>query len=128
MKRSDPLARRTALALGAARTGLGVGALFLTRPTLKALLFGATDSTGTALAKLAGGRDLAMGLATIAARDEPTVLRQLTGTAGLLDAADAVAMGLSARDPDTRLAALGGVASAVSGALASAWVWKRLGS
>jgi hypothetical protein len=114
--------------LGVARTGLGVGALLLTRPTLKALMFGETDSTGRALARLAGGRDLAIGLATIAAHDDRVALRQLTWTAGLLDAADAVAMGLSARDPDTRLAALGGVASAASGALASAWVWKRLGS
>jgi hypothetical protein len=116
-----------ALALGAARVGLGVGALFVTRPTLKALLFGETDAVGRALAKLAGGRDLALGTMTLAARDDPATLRALTLAAAILDAADAFALGLAARDPDTRLAGLGGVASGGGAAVAGAWVWHRLG-
>jgi len=125
-RKTDPDARRLALALGAARVGLGVGALLFTRSTLKALLFGETDAVGTALGKLAGGRDLALGLATLASREDPATLRRLTLTAGLLDAADAVAMALNARDPNTRLPAIGGVLSGASGAAASAWAGKRL--
>ena len=125
-RRTDPAARRLALALGAARTGLGVGALFVTGPTLKALLFGETDSVGRALAKLAGGRDLALGLLTLASRDNPAALRDLTLAAAILDAADAFALGLAARDPDTRLAGLGGVASGGGAALVGAWTWRRL--
>jgi hypothetical protein len=124
----DPLGRRGALALGVARAGLGVGALFATRPTLKALLFGETDAVGRALAKLAGGRDLALGAMTLAARDDAATLRAIVLAAAVLDAADAVALGLAARDPDTRLAGLGGVASGAGAAVAGIWVWRRLSS
>jgi hypothetical protein len=124
----DPAGRRAALALGAARAGLGVGALFLTRPTLKALLFGETDAVGRALAKLAGGRDLALGALTLAARDDAAALRTIVLTGAVLDAADALALGLAARDPDTRLAGLGGVASGGGAALAGIWAWRRLGA
>ncbi len=126
-RKPDPTAYRLALALGAARTGLGVGALFVTGPTLKALLFGETDSVGRALAKLAGGRDLALGLLTLAARDDTAALRNLTLAAAILDAADAFSLGLAARDPDTRLAGLGGVASGGGAAIVGAWTAQRLG-
>jgi hypothetical protein len=122
----DPTARRVALALGVARTGLGVGALFFTRATLNALLFDEADGTGRALAKLAGGRDLALGLATLAAHDDAAALRRLTQTAALLDLADAAAMSIVARDPRTRLAGLGGAVSGASGAALSAWATARL--
>jgi hypothetical protein len=122
----DPLGQRAALALGAARAGLGVGALFVTGPTLKALLFGETDAVGRALAKLAGGRDLALGLLTLASRDDPAALRQLTLAAAALDAADAFSLGLAARDADTRLAGLGGVVSGGGAAFAGVWAWRRL--
>jgi hypothetical protein len=125
-RRIDPLARRVALVLGAARVGLGAGALLATRPTLKALLFGETDPVGRALAKLAGGRDLALGAMTLAARDDVATLRALILASAVLDAADALALGLAARDPDTRLAGLGGVGSGAFAAIAGAWTWRRL--
>lgn len=126
-RRTDPLAREVALTLSAGRVALGVGALFATRPTLKALLFGETDGVGRALAKLAGGRDLALGLLTLAARDDREALRTLVLAAAVLDAADAFSLGLSARDGETRLAGLGGVASGGAAALVGAWAWRRLG-
>jgi hypothetical protein len=116
-----------ALTLGAGRVALGTGALLATRPTLKALLFGETDAVGRGLAKLAGGRDLALGLLTLAARDDLAALRTLTLTAAVLDAADAASLSLAARDGDTRLAALGGVVSGAGAAIAGAWAWRRLG-
>jgi hypothetical protein len=125
-RRMDPRAREVALLLGAARVALGVGALFATRPTLQALLFGETDGVGRALAKLAGGRDLALGLMTLAARDDREPLRTLVLAAAVLDAADAFSLGLSARDGETRLAGLGGVASGGAAALAGAWAASRL--
>lgn len=123
----DPLGRHLALTLGAARVALGVGALFATRPTLKVLLFGETDGVGRALARLAGGRDLALGLMTFAARDDREALRTAVLAAAVLDAADAFSLGLAARDGETRLAGLGGVVSGGSAALAGAWAWRRLG-
>lgn len=126
-RRTDPRARRLALTLGAGRVALGAGALFVTEPTLKALLFGETDGVGRALAKLAGGRDLALGLLTLAAREEREALRTIVLAAAVLDAADAVSLGLAAGDGDTRRAGLGGVASGGAAALAGAWAWRRLG-
>ncbi len=123
----DPRARRVALSLGAARVALGVGALFATRPTLKALLFGETDSVGRALAKLAGGRDLALGLLSLAAREDREALRTLVLSALVLDVADAASLALAARDGDTRLAGLGGTVSGGAAAIAGAWAWRRLG-
>jgi hypothetical protein len=125
--RTDPRGRQVALTLGAGRVALGIGALFITGPTLKALRFGQTDGTGRALAKLAGGRDLALGLLTLASHDEAAALRTVTLTAAVLDAADAISLGLAARDGDTRLAGLGGVVSGGGAAIAGAWAWRRLG-
>jgi hypothetical protein len=116
-----------ALTLGAGRVALGVGALFVTGPTLKLLGFGATDGPGRALAKLAGGRDLALGALTLVARDDPATLRTVTLAAAALDAADAFSLGLAARDGETRRAGLGGVASGGAAALAGGWAWRRLG-
>jgi hypothetical protein len=126
LRRNDRLGRRVALTLGAGRVGLGVGALLATGPTLKALQFGRTDGTGRALAKLAGGRDLALGLLTLAVRDDAAALRTVTLAAAVLDGADAVSLGLAARDGDTRLAGLGGVVSGGGAAIAGAWAWRRL--
>ncbi|HEX5928470.1 MAG TPA: hypothetical protein VFY48_03675 [Solirubrobacterales bacterium] len=126
-RRMDPRGRQVALTIGAGRVALGVGALFATRPTLKALLFGETDAVGRALAKLAGGRDLALGLLTLAAHNDREALRALVLAGAVLDAADAFSLGLSARAGDTRLAGLSGVASGGSAALAGAWAWRRLG-
>ena len=126
-RRMDPLGRRVALVLGADRVALGLAALFATSPTLKALGFGQTDGTGRALAKLAGGRDLALGLLTLAARDDREGLRTVVLAAAVLDAADAVSFGLAARDGDTRLAGLAGVAAGGAAAIAGAWAWRRLG-
>ena len=93
----------------AALMGLGVGVLLAPRGAMRAMLFGETNAAGHAVARLVGARDLALGLATLAAREDRRSLRRLTMTGGLLDVADAVALGLSARQPGTRLAGLGGV-------------------
>ena len=113
--------------LGGARLGLGVGALFATRPTLKALLFGETDAVGRALAKLAGSRDLSLGAMTLATRNDVAMLRTVTLAAAVLDAADAFSLSLAARDGETRLAGLGGVLSGGGAAIAGVWAWRRLG-
>jgi hypothetical protein len=126
-RRTDPLGRQMALALGAARVALGVGALFATRPTLKAMGFAETDASGRALAKLAGGRDLGLGLFTLASRNDPAALRTVVLAAALLDAADALALGLAATDPDARRAGLGGVVFGGGAALAGLWAWRRIG-
>jgi hypothetical protein len=125
--RIDPLGRRLVLAIAAGRIGVGVGALFATRPALRALGFAETGAAGLALGRIAGGRDVALGLLTLTARDDARALRIATLAAVAVDATDAVSFGFAARDPETRRAGLGGVASGGAAALAGAWAWRRLG-
>ena len=112
--------------IGASRIAVGAGALLTTRPALRALGFGETDAAGTALAKVLGARDLALGALTLAARDDRDALRAAALAAAALDAADAVAFSLALGDPETRQAGLAGVATATAAALAGAWAWRRL--
>jgi len=115
-RRIDPLARQTVLAIAAGRIAIGVGAVFATRPALKALGFAEVDAAGTALGRIAGGRDLALGLLALAARDDQRALR-IVGLAGAaVDASDAITFGVAARwsrEAQPRLPAPGpGTASA----------------
>jgi hypothetical protein len=124
--RTDPRARQLGIALSAFRVGLGLGTLLATRPALRALGFKDTDEGGEALAQLAGGRDLALGALTLASRDDPASFRALILAAAALDAADAFSLGLSVRNPETRLAGVGGIVSGSAAALAGLWAWRRL--
>jgi uncharacterized protein DUF4267 len=126
-KGMDPKARRVALQIGGTRVAIGVGALLATRPALRALGFGEPEATGLALAKLAGGRDIAIGALTLAARDDVEGLRTLLLVSSACDVADAVGLGLSVRHPETRRAGIGGIASGSAAALAGLWAYRRLG-
>jgi hypothetical protein len=123
----DPRARQVALQIGGSRVAIGLGALLATRPALKVLGFGEPEATGLALAKLAGGRDIALGALTVAARDDARRLRTLLLVSSACDVADAVGLGLSARYPETRRAGIGGIASGSATAVAGLWAWRRLG-
>jgi hypothetical protein len=124
---TDPLPRQTVLALAGARVGIGLGALLATRPALKALGFGETDAAGTALGRIAGGRDIALGVLALAARDDRKALRIAALAGAAVDAADAVTFGLAAKDPVARRAGVLGVLSGSAAALTGAWAWRRLG-
>jgi uncharacterized protein DUF4267 len=125
-RRTDPLGRSVALQIGAGRVALGLGALLITRQTLRALGFAEPEATGRALAKLAGGRDVALGSMTLAARDDRQRLRTLMLVSAACDLADAVGLGASAHRPETRRAGVGGVASGSAAALACLWAARRL--
>jgi hypothetical protein len=123
----DSNARQVALGIGVSRVAMGVGVFFATRPALRALRFGETEATGEALAKLGGGRDIAIGALTLAARNDREALRTTILVSSACDLADAVALGVSARNPKTRGAGLGGVLSGGAAAVAGLWAWRRLG-
>lgn len=125
-KRIDPLARRAVLAISAGRIGIGAGALLATGPAVRALGFPAADSTGRALARLTGARDIALGALAIAARDDPAALRAVTAASAAVDAADALSLGLATADPEARAAGFTGLASGAAAALVGAWAWRRL--
>jgi hypothetical protein len=123
----NPVGRQTVLAIAGARIAIGVGAVFLTRPALKALGFAETDAAGLALGRIAGGRDIALGLLALAARDDRKALRIAALAAAAVDASDAVTFGVAAREPIARRAGLAGVVSGGAAAIAGAWAWRRLG-
>lgn len=122
----DPQARQLALGIGITRMAIGASILFATRPALRKMGFGATDTAGEALAKLGGGRDLALGAMTLAARDDRAALRTAILVSGACDAADAVSLGISARHPETRQAGIGGILAGSGAAAACLWIWRRL--
>jgi hypothetical protein len=124
--RIDPLARQAAIAIAAGRVALGVGVLLATEPGLRALGFSEVDATSRTLARLVGTRDIALGLVTLAARDDLRSLRSATAVSALVDAADAVGLGLAGRDPSARQAGLVGGASGGAAALAGFLAWRRL--
>ena len=127
-RKIDPLARQTVLAIAAGRTAIGVGVLLATRPALRGLGFAESDAPSRALARLAGGRDIALGLLTVAARDDADALRVAALLSLAVDATDAVSLGIAGRDPAARAAGLRGIASGGAAALAGAWAWRRLSS
>jgi hypothetical protein len=120
----DP--RSFALALGAARAALGISILTATETALRAMLFGETNETGRAVARLVGARDLTLGAATLLAADRPGALRRLTATGAALDAADTFALALAARNPSTRPAGIGGVLFAGGAAVLCGRTARRL--
>jgi hypothetical protein len=127
-RRSQPdnRARQVSLAIGASRLAMGLGIFFATQPALRALRFGSTDAQGEAMAKLGGGRDIAIGAMTLAARNEPRALRTTILVSSACDLADARSLGVSARRPETRGAGIGGIVSGGAAAVAGLWAARRL--
>jgi hypothetical protein len=125
----DALARLGAIAIAAGRIGIGIGALAFTRPALSALGFEDPQGGTVALARMAGVRDIALGLHALAARDDAAALAQASVLGAAVDAGDSFAFGaaLVRRDGLDRTAAMN-LPIAGSAALAGAWVSSRLRS
>lgn len=124
-RRPDPLARAAVLGIAAGRIGIGVGALLATRPALKVLGFDSSDTSARALARIAGGRDIALGLLTFAAREDRAALREVTAAAAAVDLGDAIVFGIAGRDPAAGRAAVQGILSGGGAAVVGAWATRR---
>jgi hypothetical protein len=114
------------LGVAAARIGIGVVAVLATRPALKILGFDASDTSARALARIAGGRDIALGLLTFAARDDRAALREATAATAAVDLGDAICFGIAGRDPAAGRAAVQGILSGGAAAAVGAWAARRL--
>jgi hypothetical protein len=125
-RKPDPLARAAVLGIAAGRIGIGVGAMLATRPALKALGFEAADTSTRALARIAGGRDIALGLLTFAVRDDRAALREATAVAAAVDLGDAISFAIAGRDPAAGRASVQGVLSGGAAAAVGAWAVRRL--
>jgi hypothetical protein len=122
----DPLARAGALAIAGGRIALGIGAFGLTRRALAALGFARPRGAAVALARLAGGRDIALGLHALTAAGDRTRLREATLIGAAVDAGDAVAFGAAVGDPAMRRTALLNAPLAAGAAVAGLWVASRV--
>lgn len=127
-RRMDPKARQVALQIGGSRVALGFAIFLATRPVLRAMRFPEPGPSGVALAKLGGGRDIAIGALTLASLDDPERLRTVLLASNLCDLADAAAFAFAAPDPQMRLPALSGVLSGTAAAAAGFWARRRLGA
>jgi hypothetical protein len=125
-RKPDPLARTAVLGIAAGRTAIGVAAVLATRPALRMLGFEATDTSTRTLARVAGGRDIALGLLAFAARDDRAALREATATAAAVDLGDAICFAIAGRDPAAGRAAVQGILSGSAAALVGAWAVRRL--
>jgi hypothetical protein len=105
---------------------IGVGALLATRPALKVLGFDSSDTSVRSLTRIAGGRDIALGLLTFAARDDRVALREVTAVAAAVDLGDAIVFGVAGRDPAAGRAAVQGILSGGAAAIVGAWALRRL--
>jgi hypothetical protein len=125
-RKPDPLARAAVLGVAGGRIAIGVAAMLATRPALKVLGFEASDTSARALARIAGGRDIALGLLTFAARDDRERLLEATAVATAVDLGDAIAFGIAGRDPAAGRAAVQGVLSGGGATAIGAWALRRL--
>jgi hypothetical protein len=125
-RKPDPLARAAVLGIAGGRVAIGVGALLATRPALKVLGFEASDTSARALARIAGGRDLALGLLTLAARDDRARLREAAAVAAAVDLGDAICFGIAGRDPAAGRAAVQGILTGGAATVVGAWAVRRL--
>ncbi|MFT3866209.1 MAG: hypothetical protein QM729_18260 [Solirubrobacterales bacterium] len=124
--RPDPLARAAVLGIAAGRVAIGVGALLATRPALKALGFEAGNTQTRALARIAGGRDVALGLIAFAGRDDRDALRQASAVAAAVDLGDALCFAVAGRDRAAGRAAVQGILAGGAAAAVGAWAVRRL--
>jgi uncharacterized protein DUF4267 len=102
----DADSARAALWLGAVRTAIGVGVLLAPGPLLRSWGFPDQEHRSgsvKALLRVLGGRDVVLGLATLAARDNPAALRTMVAASAAIDTGDtAVSLGLAAASPGAR--------------------------
>jgi len=121
----DADAARHALWLGALRTAIGIGVLLSPGPLLRSWGFPDQESRSgsvKALLRVLGGRDIVLGLATLAARDKPAGLRTMVAASAAVDTGDtAVSLGLATASPGARRPA---IAWALVGIPFSALGWR----
>jgi hypothetical protein len=123
----DPKARQVAMQIGGSRVALGASIFLATRPVLQTMRFPEPGPSGVALAKLGGGRDIAIGALTLASLGDTERLRTMMLASSLCDLADAAAFAFAGRDPQMRLPGISGVLSGGAAAAAGFWAWRRLG-
>src|SRR4051794_29441396 len=122
----NPLARQAVLGMAGCRVAIGAASFLATGPALRVAGLGEANATARAVGKVAGGRDLALGLLTFAVRADREMLRTVALAAAICDAADAAAFSFAAAEPETRTGGALGVVAGGAAALLGLWAFHRL--
>jgi hypothetical protein len=120
-----PDVRAWSLASGLGRVGFGVGMLAAPEPSLRALGFTEVGPATVTVTRIAGIRDLVLGLVTLAGLEDRGRLRAATLANAVADAGDTLVFGLALGTPE-RTAGSRGIAAALPAAVAGAWTAWRL--
>jgi uncharacterized protein DUF4267 len=120
-----PDVRGWSLASAAGRITIGIGMLVAPGPALRALGFNEVSPATTAVGRIAGVRDLVLGVVTLAALEDRDRLRTATLANAVADAGDALAFGVALGTAE-RTAGARGIAAALPAAVAGAWTAWRL--
>ncbi|HEX3292766.1 MAG TPA: DUF4267 domain-containing protein [Solirubrobacterales bacterium] len=120
-----PAVRGWSLASAAGRIVIGIGMVAAPEPALRALGFTEVSPATAAVGRIAGVRDLVLGLVTLVALEDRDRLRTATMANAVADAGDALAFG-AALGTSERTAGARGIAVAFPAAVAGAWTAWRL--
>jgi hypothetical protein len=118
--------RAWSLASGLGRAAIGVGMLAAPELSLRALGLTEVRPATVMVSRIAGIRDLVLGVATLAALEDRDRLRAATLASAVADAGDTFAFGLALGTTE-RTAGARGIAAALPAAVAGAWTVWRLG-
>ena len=117
--------RAWSLASGLGRIAFGVGMLAAPESALRALGFTDVSPATVAVTRVAGVRDLVLGLVTMAGLEDRDRLRRATVANAVADSGDTLAFGIALRSPE-RAAGLRGLGAALPAAAAGFWTAWRL--
>ena len=106
------------------RVGIGFGLLIAPQVALSALGFSDSTPSTVAAARLAGVRDIVLGVATLTVLDDPTRLRAANLANAGADAGDALTFAMALRDGE-RTAGTRGLAAAIPATAAGLWAASR---
>ena len=118
-------ARALSAVSGAGRVAIGIGMLAAPELSLRLLGFAKTDPATAAVARIAGIRDLVLGVVTLSSIDDPERLRRASLANAAADGGDSAAFAIALRSGE-RTAGLRGLSAAVPATLTGLWTAWRL--
>jgi hypothetical protein len=121
----DPSVRVWSVASGLGRIAFGIGMLAAPERALRALGFKEVSPATTAVSRIAGIRDLVLGVVTLASLEDRDRLRAATLANAVADAGDTLAFGV-VLDSEEHAAGTRGLMAALPAAIAGAWTAWRL--
>ncbi|HSI79199.1 MAG TPA: hypothetical protein VK919_00980 [Solirubrobacterales bacterium] len=123
----DPATRAAIVGTALGRIGIGAAIWASAARALRALGFEAAGPGVETMARLAASRDIALGALQLASLPSRERSRAAAGAAAAVDAGDCLAFALGLARGGERRAGVVGLGAAGAGALAGAWVVRRLG-